>query len=88
MDWLFLETNGFDEKIAIEFAMQLKKVNDEDCVKEVKGLNISLNVDVLRIITIISEGKKWDQEDSELPTIDKHTFFKLYKTIVPTTTSP
>lgn len=78
MDY-FQKLNGFDEDVAMEFSMNLKKVNDEKRLTQVKGLDIVLNEDVVSILIGIQKGKKWDRDDRESIGRDKKTFFRLYK---------
>ena len=47
----------------MEFAMNMKKVNNEKSVTEVKGLEIVLNYYILSIVIGIPKGNKWDTKD-------------------------
>lgn len=54
--------HDYDENVATEFAMHMKRVNDQECATEVKGLSITLNEDVISALIGIPKGKKWDKE--------------------------
>ena len=58
----FQKLDGFDENVAIEFTMQMKRVNDEECITKVKWVSISLNEDFLSTVIGIPKGKKWDED--------------------------
>ena len=82
LGWIdyFQKLNRFNEEVAMEFATNMKKENDEKSIMEVIGLKINLTEETLILVTWIPKGKRWDKDERESIERDKNTFFKLYET--------
>ena len=60
--------------------MIMRKVIEEECMKPVKGVIITLIGDVLSIIVGLPEGKNQNKYDKELTIQEKRNFFTYYET--------
>lgn len=64
----------------MDLDVNLTKENDEKSITKVKGLKITLNEEVLSLVTGIPKMKKWEKDGSESTGKDKKDFFRLYET--------
>jgi len=72
---LFELLKGYDDDLVHEFSMELHSQEEESSTTVIIRLDISLNPETIRRVTILCLGITWSKHDKQVSVTNKKIFF-------------